>query len=215
MFPINNFRGIEVQEENLLDKHVIIFLLVKPSDEGAQRIIKEFNYFHYLSGKYCSIYPIGYSRDFFGYYKDAQPINGVNNEEWVYSDKCFIEFCGELSQRLKGWCYSGEPELIILQNKLVDDNCGKLDFRNYNYIDINYGIEKGYIDSFERFMQRLLTACKSEVKSYTAVKAANRKRLKPRNVIEMAIEGLPRLPKPIKAVLKDRLFYKSSSSKEF
>ncbi|MCH5142931.1 MAG: hypothetical protein J1G07_04400 [Clostridiales bacterium] len=130
MFPINNFGGIEVQEESLLDKHVIIFLLVKPSDEGAQRIIGKFNYFHYLAGKYCSIYPIGYSQNFFGYYKDIQPIKGVNNEKWFYSDKCFIEFCGELSQRLKGWSYSGELELIILQNKLVDGCCGKLDFRN-------------------------------------------------------------------------------------
>ncbi len=213
MYPINNFMGIEVQESEIKDRHVIIFLLVKPSDKGAKRIIDKFNYFHHLSGKYCSIYPIGYSRDFFDYYDDIQQVKGINNEKWLYSDKCFIEFCESLSNKLKGWSYSGEIELIILQNKLIDDYYSKLDFRNYTYLDVNYGIEKGYIDSFDRFMQRLLTACKSEVEGYKAIQAANRKRLKPRNVIERAIDMAPRVPKPIKAILKDKLFYKSSTSK--
>ena len=87
-----------------------------------------------------------------------------------------------MSHKLKGESYSGEPELFVLQNKIVD-GYGGLDFSDYNYIDINYGIEKGYIDSFERFMQRLLTACKSEVNSRNAISEANKKRLRPRNVL--------------------------------
>lgn len=213
MFPINNFRGIEIQESDIKDKHVVIFLLVKPSDAGANYIIDKFNYLHHLAGKYCSIYPIGYSKDFFDYYKDVQPVKGVNNEKWLYSDQCFIEFCADLSQRLKGWDYCGEPEIIVLQNKLIDDCTAALDFRNYNYIDINYGIQKGYIDSFERFMQRLLTACQKEVEGYKAIGEANKKRLKPRNVLEMAIEMMPKLPKTVKLILKDKLFYKSSKTK--
>ena len=31
-----------------------------------------------------------------------------------------------------------------------------LDFRYYNYIDINYGIENKYIDTFPRFMERFI-----------------------------------------------------------
>lgn len=214
MFPINNFRGIEVQECDIKNKHVVIFLLVKPSDNGAETIINKFNYLHHLANKYCSIYPIGYSKDFFNYYKDIQPIKGVNNEQWFYSDQCFIEFCNDISQRLKGWDYSGEPELIILQNKLVDDYSTPLDFRNYNYIDINYGIKKKYIDSFPRFMQRLLSACKTEVEAYKAITVANKKRLKPRNVLEMTIEKTPKLPKSVKFILTDKLFYKSYKTKK-
>ena len=101
----------------------------------------------------------------------------------------------------------------MLQNKLTDDYTTSLDFRNYNYIDINYGIRKGYIDSFERFMQRLLIACQKEVDGYKAISEANRKRLKPRNVLEMAIEKMPKLPKTVKFILKDKLFYKSSKTK--
>lgn len=100
-----------------------------------------------------------------------------------------------------------------MQNKLIDDCMAALDFRNYNYIDINYGIQKGYIDSFERFMQRLLTACQKEVEGYKAIGEANKKRLKPRNVLEMAIEMMPKLPKTVKLILKDKLFYKSSKTK--
>ncbi len=213
MIPINNFKGIEKQESKIKDKHVIIFLLVKPSDRGAKNIIDKFNYLHYLSDKYCSIYPIGYSKDFF-YYEDIQTIKGVNNEKWFYSDQCFIEFCGDLSQKLKGWDYSGEPELIILQNRLVDEYSTPLDFRNYNYIDINYGVQKGYIDSFERFMQNLLIACRKEVEAYKAINEVNKKRLKPRNVIERTIENTPKLPKAVKFILKDKLFYKSYKIKK-
>lgn len=210
MFPINNLSGIEVQENDIKDRHVVIFLLVKPSDKNADHILKQFNYWHHLAGRYCSIYPIGYSRDLYDFYKDIQKIPGVDNETWEYSDQCFIDFCDELSIRLKGWTYSGEVEIIILQNRLVNDDYGTLDFRNYTYLDINYGLDKGYIDSVDRFMQRLITSCKSEVIGYEALKQANRRRLKPRNVIENAIDLIPNLPKPLKTILKDRLFYKSA-----
>ena len=210
MFPINNLRGIEVQESELKEKHVVVFLLVKPSDENSQSIIEHFNYYHHRAGKYCSIYPVGYSRSMFGFYPDVQKIRGVDHEEWEYSDRCFIDFCDELKERLAGWRYSGEPELIILQNRLTDSEESFLDFTNCNYIDINYGLEHGYIDSFQRFMERLLVACRSEVESHEVLGRANVMRLKPRNVLISAIETAPKLPKPIKKILGDRLFYKSS-----
>lgn len=210
MFPVNNLRGIEMQESFLQDKHVILFLLVKPSDVNSQIITRQFNYYHHRAGKYCSIYPIGYSRDMFGMYTDIQKIKGIDNEEWEYSDQCFIDFCDELTARLSGWTYCGEPELLILQNRLTSADESLLDFRNYTRIDINYGLEHGYIDSFQRFMERLLVACRSEVTSYEALEQANRKRLKLRNVLSSAIENSAKLPKPVKKILGDRLFYKSS-----
>ncbi|MBR1762778.1 MAG: hypothetical protein IJ731_05365 [Eubacterium sp.] len=214
MYPINNIEGIEKQEAQFENKHVVILLFVKPSDIGADEYINKINYLHYRSKEYCSIYLVGYSQCFNSdEYKDVQKVRGVDNEEWEYSDKCFSEVCYKLKERLKHWNYSGEPEMIILQNNTSVKRGSSLDFSNYNYIDVNYGIRKQYIDSFSRFMENLIDACQKEVTSYKAIHLANRRKMKPRNVIEFALEECPKLPIPIKKVLKDSLFYKSCRDK--
>lgn len=213
MYPINNIAGIEKQEKLLEGNHVIVLLLVKPSDSGAEEYIKKINYLHYRSKKYCSIYWLGYSPNFGCNYSDVTEIPGTDNQKWQYSDKCFTKACDELRERLSNWRYSGEPEIIVLQNNSASDSRKYLNFSNYNYIDINYGIKKEYIDSFPRFMERLIDACKTEVSAIDAVALANRKRISPRKVLELAIEECPRLPKPIKKIFNDRMFYKSYKSK--
>lgn len=213
MYPINNLQGICEQESQLKKNHVIIFLLVKPSDSGADEYIKKFNYLHYRSKEYCSIYLLGYALDFCGKYSDVLNVRGVDNQEWQYSDQCFSDACDELQGRLSNWRYSGEPEMIVLQNGSISDPNKCLNFSNYNYIDINYGIEKQYIDSFSRFMERLIEACKKEVTAVKAIASAERKRIRPRKVIEAAIETCPHLPQPIKKILNDKMFYKSYKSK--
>jgi hypothetical protein len=209
MYPIYDLKGINRCESKIKGKHVIILLFVKPEDDNADSILNKINYFHYKAESYCSIYLVGYSHDFLNQYSDVKVIKGTDGEEWQYSDKCFVSVCDELESRLKNWTYSGEPELIVLQNMGDDSINNNLDFRGYNYIDINYGIKKGYIDSFARFMERLLNACKREVESSNAIKRANRSRIKCRNVIEIAVENTPKLPESVKKVLKDRVFYKS------
>lgn len=213
MYPINDLQGIRNQEAQLEGNHVVILMLVKPSDTGADEYIKKFNYLHYRSKQYCSIYLLGYSQDFYGKYKDITTVKGIDNQEWQYSDECFSEVCDELQSRLSNWQYSGEPEMIILQNSSASASNRYLNFTNYNYIDINYGIKKNYIDSFPRFMERLINACKKEVTAVRAVRAANIKRISPRRVIEYTIEKSPHLPGTIKEVLNDRLFYKSAQCK--
>ena len=99
--------------------------------------------------------------------------------------------------------------MIILQNSssLVD---GKLlDFRFYNYIDINYGIQKGYIDSFPRFMERMINACRYETDAQAVINIANRKRLNSRKIIELALEADTKLPAPIRKIIADKAFFKS------
>ena len=211
MYPINNLIGIEQIEKGIEEKHVIIFLLLKPSDTDADDYIKNFNYWHYLSKKYCAIYLLGYSKMKSSDYPDFQTISGTDNEDFYYSDRCFIEVCDQLERRLTNWTYSGEPELIILQNSQSSN--GILDFSNYNYIDINYGLQKGYIDSFSRFMKRLIDSCKSEVTATDAVRKSRLKRISPRSVLEKAIEDTPKLPLPIKNILNDKLFYKTCKTK--
>ncbi len=213
MYPMNNLQEIYNQESQIEGNHVVVLLLVKPSDSGADEYIKKFNYLHYRSKRYCSIYLLGYSQDFGGKYTDVLSVQGVNKQEWQYSDQCFTEACDELQDRLSNWRYSGEPEMIILQNSSASDPRKCLNFSNYNYIDINYGIEKEYIDSFPRFMERLIEACKKEVSAIDAVSSANRKRISPRKVVEFAIEECPHLPKSIKKIFNDKMFYKSYKSR--
>ena len=209
MYPVNNIEGIQEQESHLEGSHAIILLFVKPSDDNADSIIKKFNYLHYRSKQYCSIYLVGYSLCFPEKYTDAQRINGVDHSTWYYSDCCFIEVCDQLEKRLKHWVYSGEPEMIILQNSTSMSNGRLLDFSFYNYIDINYGIQKGYIDSFPRFMERMINACRYETEAQAVINIANRKRLNSRRIIESALEADTKIPAPIKEIIGDKLFFKS------
>ena len=209
MYPVNNIKGIYEQEKQLEGNHVVILLLVKPSDSNADDYIKRFNYLHYRSKRYCSIYLLGYSQKFSEEYHDASSVQGIDNQEWQYSDKCFAEACDELHDRLTNWSYSGEPEMIILQNNSANEPNRYLNFANYNYIDINYGIKKQYIDSFPRFIERLIEVCKTEVTAIDAVNGARKKRISPRRIIEFAIDNCPKLPKSAKRILKDKLFYKT------
>lgn len=209
MFPINNLRGIEVQEKQIEGQHVVVFLFIKPSDNGAKELLNKLNYWHHLSAGYCSIYMIGYSMGFCGRYADAETIRGVDNQNWEYSDTCFIEVCRKLEKRLKYWDYSGEPEMIILKNNTSQKARSALDFRCYYYIDINYGIQEGYIDTFPRFMQRFIKACESEVTASGAIKSAYFKKYSFRKIMEKTIENTPNLPKPVRRALKDTLFFKS------
>ena len=211
MFAINNIEGIERQEQMIEGNHIILFLLIKPSDIDAEKYFRQYHYLNCKSDKYCSIYLIGYSDRFDdNRYSDAVTVGEINlGNEIQYSDTCFIDACDNMKKRLKHWSYSGEPELIVLQNSSVDNPRSQLDFSNYVYIDINYGIEKGYLDSFPRFIERLLEAAKQEVTAKDAVTSANRKRMKARNIIEFALEQDEKLPKPLKKVLADKTFYKS------
>lgn len=212
MYPINDLRGIEQQEQQIEGQHVVILLFVKPSDNNADEILNKLNYWHHLSGDYCSIYMVGYSLGFCGQYKDVETVKGIDNQEWEYSDTCFIDVCRALKKRLKHWQYSGEPEMIILRNNMSPRAKNPLDFRCYNYIDINYGIENKYIDTFPRFMERFIEACESEVTAQDAVRSAYFRKYNVRRIMEKTIDNAKRIPKPVKQIMKDALFFKTYKS---
>lgn len=209
MFPIHDLEGIEKIERNIEGNHIIILLMVKPQDENAEEIIRNFNYMHVLSGKHCSIYPIGYSEGFCERYPDAIPIDGAGHVTWEYSDTCFIKVCKQLKRRLTHWNYSHEPELIILKNTSANENGSVLDFRGYNYIDINYGVKEGYIRSFSNFLGNLIQACDSEVEPQMAVTKARAKSLSCRRILEAALKSEWTKQKMIRKILKDATFFKS------
>ena len=210
MYPASSLVEIKEHENCLEGKHVIILFLLKPSDEGATSYYKSLNYYHYLASGYCSIYLLGYSPTLDNSYDDIQEITSINNNMWQYSDNCFIDLRKELNQRIKKWRYSGEPEIVILQKNSNDKSKDPLDFSHYISIDINYGIKRGYIDSFPRFMERLIGACEKEVTAIDSIKKAEQKRIIPKKIIEYTINACSNLPTPLKTIMSDKLFYKSS-----
>lgn len=208
MYPINNINDIEEHEKQYSEQHGIILIFVKPSDKIANEIIDNFNYMHKKSKGYCNIYVIGYSEHGNNnQYDDVKTIEGIQNHKWEYSDECFIEVCEELEKRLKNWYYVGEPEMIFLKNNINGKN-SNLDFRNYNYIDISYGIRKGYIDSFPRFMERIFRVCKTYTNN-DLIKEANKLRFNAREILQLVLEYDNKIPNPIKDIIGDRNFFKS------
>jgi hypothetical protein len=212
MLAVMNFDDIKKSELELAEKHIVVLLLVKPSDYEAHSMIDQFNFLHFDSGKYCSIYAAGYSA--FGFpdkYSDVNQVTTVNNKIWYYSDHCFVEFKNSLQDRLASWKYCGEPEIIIFQTD--PESSIVLNFQNYVHIDLYYGVKNGYIDSFPRFMTALIDAAKSEVTSIDAVRRVQNNKYSIKRIAEAAIESSKKIPAPVKKIIKDRLFYISSIRK--
>lgn len=210
MFAINTYEEIERNEKHLSEKHIIILLFVRPSLAGAEDIIKEFNYLHYNSGKYCSIYAVGYSNNRSGHiYADFKMISEIQNSNWYYSDKAFVDFKNKLEKRLN-WKYSGDIELIILQSNPEGRNI--LNFEHYLAVDVNYGIKHEYIDSFPRFMESLIRSSKAEIEAVDGIKRTQKSRYKISNIVCETIEDCKKIPQPIRKIIKDRLFYRTSKS---
>ena len=130
-------------------------------------------------------------------------------QDWYYSAKAFTDFKNELEKRIN-WEYSGETELLILQNNPHNKNV--LNFQNYVAINVNKGLRDGYVDSFQSFMECLIRASKSEVTAKKASQEIRRARISVKDTLVKAIDGSKRIPTPIKDIIKDRLFYRCANT---
>lgn len=185
MFPVFDLNGIERDLKIREDRRAILLLLVKPSDQNADSLIRNFNYYHHDSAGTCSIYAAGFGKGCFAdEYKDAREVCCVDGESWWYSDQCFVGFKNQLENRLK-WRYSGEIEIIILQRSIGRHS--SLDFSNYVSIDALAGIREGYIDSVPRLMESLIRASKTEAEAKRVLDQA--KRLSPKEIAHEAIKA--------------------------
>ena len=63
MFATSTYEEIVEYERCIENMEIVVFLFVKPTNQDATDIIQEFEYIHYNSAKYCSVYAIGYSDD--------------------------------------------------------------------------------------------------------------------------------------------------------
>lgn len=210
MFAASTYDEVVEYEKCIENKELVVLLLVKPTNQDAIDIIQEFEYIHYNSAKYCSIYAIGYSDDpqkqSDKYYKK---ISQIISHDWYFSSKAFVEFKNNLESRIK-WKYSGETEILVLQN-----NPGKpdpLNFANYVAIDVNKGLKEGYIDSFQRFMESLVRSARGSVTAKEAISEIRKSRVSVKNIIIEAIDDSKKIPNSAKQIIKDRLFYRCANN---
>lgn len=210
MFAASTYDEIIEYERLIENQEIVVLLFVRPTNQDAIDIIREFEYLHYNSSKYCSIYAVGYSNDFQKrsdtHYKK---ICEILNSDWYFSNKAFVEFKDNLEKRIK-WKYSGETEILVLQN-----NPGKYDplnFINYVAIDVNKGLKEGYIDSFQRFMESLVRSAKNSVTAKEAMLEIRKSRVSVKEIILGAIDDSKKIPNPAKKIIKDRLFYRCANN---
>ena len=210
MFAASTYDDIIEYERLIENQEIVVLLFVRPTNQDAIDIIREFEYIHYNSSKYCSIYAVGYSNDFQKrsdtHYKK---ICEILNSDWYFSSKAFVEFKDNLEKRIK-WKYSGETEILVLQN-----NPGKYDplnFINYVAIDVNKGLKEGYIDSFQRFMESLVRSAKNSVTAKEAMLEIRKSRVSVKEIILGAIDDSKKIPNPAKKIIKDRLFYRCANN---
>lgn len=210
MFAASTYDEIIEYERLIENQEIVVLLFVRPTNQDAIDIIREFEYIHYNSSKYCSIYAVGYSNDF-QKRSDThyRKICEILNSDWYFSNKAFVEFKDNLEKRIK-WKYSGETEILVLQN-----NPGKYDplnFINYVAIDVNKGLKEGYIDSFQRFMESLVRSAKNSVTAKEAMLEIRKSRVSVKEIILGAIDDSKKIPNPAKKIIKDRLFYRCANS---
>lgn len=209
MIAVNTYEEIEYIQQQNEDRQIVILLFVRPSAPNADKIINEFDYIHFNSAKFCSIYAVGYSNDPSkandnGYTEVAR----VAGNAWYFSTSEFVKFKNNLENRIH-WCYSGEVEAIVLQSNPGGPKI--LNFQNYVAIDVNHGIREGYIDSFSRFMESLIRSSRKEVTAKEAICRTQKARYSIKSVVEETIDGCKRIPTPVKRIMKDRLFYSVAS----
>lgn len=206
MYAINTYEQIEQKEKSLGENHIIVLLFVRPSVNGANEIINEFNYLHYNSARYCSIYAVGYTNNPQPFTYNQQII-GVDGVLWYYNDKEFIDFKRKLEKRIK-WRYSGENEIIVLQSNINGQNI--LNFQNYVAINISEGLRNEYIDSYPLFMESLIRSSRSECEAFRAINRTCRFKIS--SIAENAINQSKRIPTSVKSILKNELFFRTSRS---
>lgn len=210
MFAASTYEEVVDYERRIENKEIVVFLFVKPTTQDAIDIIQEFEYIHYNSAEYCSIYAIGYSdnpeKKTDKYYRKVTEIVDSN---WYFSNKAFVDFKNNLERRIK-WEYSGETEVLILQNN--PGGRDSLNFSNYVAIDVNKGLREGYIDSFQRFMESLIRSSRSKVTAKETAADLRKSRISIKDTIAEAIENSKRIPDPAKQIVKDRLFYRCANT---
>ncbi|MCF0110864.1 MAG: hypothetical protein HUJ58_03110 [Erysipelotrichaceae bacterium] len=208
MFTVCTWKEIEEFERKVENKEIVVFLFVRPTCSGATEIIRDFDYLHLNAASYCSVYAIGYSDkepcmpDF-----RFQKADTTFAKTWYFSMEAFTGFKNRLEERIS-WKYSGENEVLILQNNPGKPNV--LNFSNYVSINVNKGIRDGYLDSFAGFMEALVRNARKHVTAADAIDGVVSERISIKSVMMHTITDCKAVPTSVQKIIKDRLFYRSA-----
>lgn len=210
MFAVGTYDEIIKHEREKMFPEVVVFLFVKPTTKEALDIIREFEYIHFNSGMSCSVYAIGYSNDFTKKNdRSYRKIEVEDSLEWYFSNKAFVEFKQELERRIN-WEYSGEIDILVLQNNPGHSNC--LNFKNYVAVNINRGLRQKYIDSFQQFMEELMRVCTRNEEDVDFSATNNAVKISVKTVVSNALNQCISESISLKDVIADRIFYKSANN---
>lgn len=204
---VHSYDELERIERKIENQELVIFLFVRPGHPHFDEIIEDFDYFHCFSGRYCSIYAIGYSSPDEADRQTAR--DGYRVGKGIFNARAFQEIKENLEERID-WKYSGETEVLILQNNPGQAN--SLNYQNYVSISIDEGLRRGYIDSFQRFMEVLLRSARTEVNAKRAILKVANSNNRIRDLVSDAISDCKRIPTPIRSILRNRLFYRTAVS---
>lgn len=197
MFAASTYEEIERIESQVENMEIVVFLFARPTEE---KILKEFEYIHYNSAKYCSIYAIGYTDDFAKAEDQTyRKVDAMMQRDWYFSTKAFTEFKEKLQDRIR-WNYSGETEVLVLQNNPGQKNV--LNFQNYVAINVNKGIREEYIDSFQSFMESLIRSSKRRVTAKEAIRDVRNSRISVKDILAGAIDDCKKVPTPVKEITR-------------
>ena len=131
-------------------------------------------------------------------------ITSVDSSQWYFSNKAFVEFKNNLEYRLK-WKYSGNAEIMILQSNPAGKNI--LNFQNYISLDVNTGLKKGYIDTFNKLMESLIRTSKKHTQVLSVSWELSKERIKLKDILIETIDDCKKVSTSTKKILKDNLFY--------
>lgn len=205
MFAASTYEEINAWADQFPSKAVIILLFIKPAEHHNQ-IIREFEYLHYNTKEYCMVFAVGYTDDLHSEERTYYSIGTMCNAEWFFSNKVFVDFKELLESRIN-WEYSGDVEILILQNK--KDRKDPLDFRNYIAVNIDAGLRDGYIDSFPSFMEKIVRNAKKQIK---VMDTDNEQRIKLKELVSDTIESCKTVRTPVRKIISDRHFYNTANS---
>lgn len=133
-----------------LKEDSIGILITRPELDSGREILKNLNYYHHLSGKSKNFYLPGYGAYWYGTYPDGRVVTQIDNVEWSFSDKMFVEFITEI-QLYSTWKFTGESELLIVEYK-----DGVLSFEKMLRFYLDRMIKDKKIESISAFFQKLL-----------------------------------------------------------
>lgn len=209
MFTASIFEDIVEQERKVESKQIVILLFVRPRADN-RRILEDFLYLHRRSGRYCNLYAVGYAdsnamRNNNERRNEYRRIDSIWRNELFFSEYYFVQFVEWLEYTI-GWHYSGETELMVLQHDPESEEV--VSFDNYVSINVDKGIRRGYIDSFQVLIDELIRSARNEVTAKEAIRDVLNSRINIPDIISNVIEECKRIPTPVRDILQDRLFYR-------